>query len=361
VRIGIVSHPGVGGSGVVAADLAAGLHRTGDTVFVYAPARPFRLPEGPVFRRLAVPDHPVFPAASLGLALAEGLAAAAEADGLDLLHVHYAVPLAASAVLAAEMLPPARAPAVVVTVHGSDLHGSPGRDFARTTAWALGRAHAVTAPSRALARSVPVDRTVRVVPNFLPARPRPRAALEAPRLVHVSNLRPVKRPLDLVAILARLDAPQARLRVVGDGPERAALERAAAEAGLAARVELLGVRHDVGPALRDASVFVLPSASEGFGLAVLEAMAAGLPVVATDAGGLPEVVEHGVEGFLHPVGDVDGMAGSVARLLREPALRRRLGEAARARAAGFGEAAALAAYREVYAESLARPRAALGL
>jgi N-acetyl-alpha-D-glucosaminyl L-malate synthase BshA len=357
MRIGIVCHPGVGGSAVVASELAGALHRSGETVFVYAPARPFRLPEGPTYRPLFIPDHPVFPAPSLGLAVAEQLAAAVEGDGLEVLHVHYAVPLAASAVLAAELLGPRAAPAVVVTVHGSDVTGSPGRDFARTTAWALTRATRVTAPSRALAVAVPVDGVVQVIPNFVPPPVGPPAPLDEPRLVHVSNLRPVKRPLDLVGVLALLTRSDACLRVVGDGPERAALERAAAEAGLADRVELVGFRREVGPLLHDGSVFLLPSASESFGLAAVEAMAAGLPVIATRTGGLPDVLEDGAEGFLHEVGDLEGMAESAERLLADAALRRRMGAAARRRAARFAEGPVVAAYRQMYRDaSSASPR-----
>lgn len=358
MRVGIVSHPGVGGSAVVASQLAGALSRGGDEVFVYAPSRPFRLPDGPVFRRLEVPDHPVFPAPSLGLAIAEGLAGAFERDRLDVLHVHYAVPLAASAVLAAQLTGPYRAPAIVVTVHGSDLTGAPGAGLARTTAWALERADRLTAPSRALAARVPVSRRVHVVPNFVGAPTHPPAPLDAPRLVHVSNLRAVKRPLDLVAVLSRLEHPDARLCVVGEGPEEGALRAAARDAGLDDRVALRGVLDDVGPALREGSIFVLPSASESFGLAVLEAMAAGLPAVATRAGGLPEVVRDGVDGFLHPVGDVDAMARSVDRLLASPELRRRMGAAARRRAAAFAEGPVVAAYREIYRDAGALERAA---
>ena len=286
------------------------------------------------------------------------MAAAFERDRLDVLHVHYAVPLAAGAVLAAELVDPKRAPAIVVTLHGSDITGAPGLSLARTTAWALERADRLTVPSRALAASVPVARPVRVVPNFVAPSPHPPASLEAEEIVHVSNLRPVKRPLDLVAILARLEHDRARLSVVGDGPEGEALRRAVDEAGLVDRVRLHGMRSDVGAVLREGSVFVLPSASESFGLAALEAMAAGLPVVATTAGGLPEVVRDGTDGFLHEVGDVDAMARSVDRLLASEPLRRRMGAAARRRAARFSEGPVVAAYREVYREALGVARAA---
>jgi N-acetyl-alpha-D-glucosaminyl L-malate synthase BshA len=349
MRIGILCHPGVGGSGVVACSVAAALHRAGDDVIVYAPERPFRLDEAVPFRRLTVPDHPVFPTPPLGLALAEGLARATAEDRLEVLHVHYAVPLAASAILAREI---GRPIPVVVTVHGSDVTGSPGTDYAGTTSWALRSADAVTTPSRALAETVEGlgVRVSRVVPNFVRVDGAP-AALAGPVVMHASNLRAVKRPLDLVEVMARV--PEAQLRVVGDGPLREDLVARAREAGVA--LELLGARPDAPALLRQGSVFLLPSASESFGLAALEAMAAGLPVVATTAGGLPEVVTDGHDGFLHPIGDAEAMARSVARLLRDAPLRRRMGAAARATAEGFGEAPAVDAYRSIYRQ-VADPR-----
>jgi N-acetyl-alpha-D-glucosaminyl L-malate synthase BshA len=266
---------------------------------------------------------------------------------LDVLHVHYAMPFATSAYLAKQIMLP-RSLGVVTTLHGTDitLVGS-DPSYLPLTRFSILASDAVTVPSRWLAEAtrrmldLPATFPIDVVPNFVDVdRFRPRARTGAtpadrpPVLVHVSNFRPLKRVGDVVAVFARVRAAgPARLRLVGDGPDRAAAVAELARLGLAA----------------DAEVFLLPSESESFGLAALEALACGVPVVASDVGGLPEVIADGEVGFLHRVGDVAGMAASARRLLGDPLLRGRMAAAARARAeALFRPEPAIDGYLRVY-------------
>jgi N-acetyl-alpha-D-glucosaminyl L-malate synthase BshA len=213
---------------------------------------------------------------------------------------------------------------------------------------------------------------IEVIPNFVDSErfsPAPAgvassgatksAARRLPTLIHVSNFRAVKRPADVVQVFARVCAARAArpatLLMIGDGPERAATQALAQNLGLAAHVQFLGERIDLTEALRGSDVFVLPSETESFGLAALEAMACGVPVVASAVGGLAEVINHGETGFLAPLGDVDGMAARVALLLDDPALHARMSAAARQRAATlFQVAPAVDRYAAVYRRVLGR-------
>ena len=291
----------------------------------------------------------------------------ARRDGLDVVHAHYALPHAVSAQLARQVLatePGARAPRLVTTLHGTDttLVGI-DPSFLPLTRFSVLGSDAVTVPSAWLAEAtrrnldlpaVAID----VIPNFVdtarfaPGAPTP---VVAPVLVHVSNFRALKRTDDVVRIFARVRAGRdARLRLVGDGPERERALTLARELGVAGDVDAVGERDDLPALLADAAVFLLPSENESFGLAALEALACGVPVVAARVGGVPEVVRDGEVGFLHDVGDVAAMAASTARLLDDPALRARLGRAARAHAeAHFRVAPAVDRYEAVYARVLA--------
>jgi N-acetyl-alpha-D-glucosaminyl L-malate synthase BshA len=349
LSIGIACFSTYGGSGVVAAEVAASLARRGHAVHVFSDARPGRLaadPAGLAFHRVEAPAYPQVGHDLYTLALASKIVDVARAHGLDVVHAHYAIPHAVSAELARQILVaerPTRATRVVTTLHGTDstLVGlDPG--FQPLTRFSVTSSDAVTAPSRWLAEatrrhlSLPETLAIDVVPNFVDVArfsphggPRP----DVPTLVHVSNFRPLKRVEDVVRVFARVRAGRrARLRLVGDGPGRDGALALAAELGVAADVEWLGEREDLSALLAGAAAFLLPSASESFGLAALEALACGVPVVASRVGGLPEVVADGEVGFLHAVGDVEAMAASAGRLADDAALRARLGAAARARA-----------------------------
>jgi len=235
----------------------------------------------------------------------------------------------------------------VTTLHGTDitLVGS-DPSYRRVVAFSIERSHGVTAVSESLRAdtisALGVQHDIRVIPNFLECdvyRRQPDPALRArlcppdrydALVLHVSNFRQVKR-VDIALEVFRLIRRQVRARfvLIGDGPERADIERRAAAHGMTEDVLFAGEQQDLVAWLSAADLFLLPSAQESFGLAALEAMACEVPVVASTAGGLPEVIEHGVTGFLRPMLDVDGMAGYGIQLLRDPGLRATIGRAAR--------------------------------
>lgn len=330
----------------MATELGLGLAARGHDVHFICAHAPPRLISAPHVRLHEVdnPTHPLFPNGDFTLALASKLAEVCLAHELDLLHVHYAIPLATSALLACDVMGE-RAPSVVTTVHGTDiltLGLLPA--FRPMVRQALLRSDAVTAPSEFLARAaregLELNRPVEVVSNFVETEhfspgPRQVARLgfaERPTKVitHNSNFRALKRVQDVVRIFAQVRAHEpAHLVLIGDGPERAGVEALVAREGLTPWVRFLGEQVDVTWVLQSSDVFLMPSEVESFGLAALEAMSCGVPVVATSVGGLPEVVRDGVTGFLHPVGDVPAMAQSTLRLLRDETLHRTVASAAR--------------------------------
>jgi len=381
LEIALVCYPSLGGSGVIASELAAGLARRGHRVHVLASAPPRRaLPaeRNLIFHRVAVPDYPLYEQPPYGLAVAEALVGLSRRVSLDLVHVHYAVPHAASALLARQVLGTPRL-RYVTSLHGTDVTGSEAPSAIREVLrFAVASSDRVTVPSRFLrdeARrllALPPDCPIDVIANFVdterftPALPRDRRRLDAlfgeragdgPVLLHVSNLRPVKRVADLVDVLCRVRrVVPARLLVVGDGPEREFLSRCAAECGVADYVRLLGGLTDFAEILAHGDVFVLPSASESFGVAALEALSAAIPVCGYRVGGLPELIDERVGCLVAPF-DTEALAAAVLDVVGDEERRRRLGEAARARAVStFGLAAALARYEEMYRAVLAAGR-----
>ncbi|HVV48624.1 MAG TPA: N-acetyl-alpha-D-glucosaminyl L-malate synthase BshA [Polyangia bacterium] len=350
LRIGVVCFSTFGGSGVVAAEVAASLARRGHAVHVFSDDVPGRLDPGQAnvsFHRVAPPDYPQLRHSPYTLALTSKIVEVSRRERLQVVHAHYALPHAVSAHLAREVLAAdaggrAAAPRLVTTLHGTDitLVGS-DPSFLPLTRFSIAASDAVTTPSAWLARAthetlgVPATVAIAVIPNFVdadrfrPAEP-PRALPAAPVVAHVSNFRPVKRVGDVVEVFARLRAARpARLRLVGDGPERARVEAQVRTLGLADDVEFLGERVDLPAVLRETDLFLLPSETESFGLAALEALAAGVPVIASAVGGLPEVIPEGEVGFLCPLGDVEAMAAAARRLLDDGALHARLSAAAR--------------------------------
>jgi N-acetyl-alpha-D-glucosaminyl L-malate synthase BshA len=349
MRIGVTCYPTVGGSGVVATELGLAIARRGHEVHFICYALPYRLgrvPPGVTFHEVTVPAYPLFQYPPYSLALASEMADAVRTHGIELLHVHYAIPHAISAYLAREIL--GGGPKLVVTLHGTDITVV-GADpsFLPIVRLGIERADAVTAVSAALKREthelLGVTREIEVIPNFVDlsrcdapfasAYRRRLAPDGAPLLVHASNFRPVKRVRDVLEIfrLVQQRLP-AHLVMVGDGPDRPMAEKYAREAGIADRVEFLGNITPVEGVMGAGDVFLLPSEEESFGLSALEAMACGVPVVASNAGGLPELVAQGEGGFTFPVGDTAAMAAQVLALLEDPAALSRQRELARRRA-----------------------------
>jgi N-acetyl-alpha-D-glucosaminyl L-malate synthase BshA len=345
LRIGIVCYSHFGGSGVVATELGMALARRGCEVHFIAHRLPFRLRSfetNVFFHEAMAADYPVFDQAPTNLALTTKIVEVVEHYKLDLIHVHYAMPFAASAYLARQLLLPKHL-GVVTTLHGTDITvvGVEPAYF-RVTQFSIQNSDRVTAVSRFLKdraeETFGITKPIEVIYNFVdPAvfAPRRRSGLRlAPPdsriLMHASNFRPVKNIPQVIQIFAEVrKRVPSKLVMVGDGPEKAGAEQLARELRVERDVLFLGNQDSMEELLPLADVFLLPSSSESFGLVALEAMSAEVPVVASNAGGLPEVIDHGVTGYLHDSGHTAGFVSSVLRLLDNSALRRQMGRAGR--------------------------------
>lgn len=362
MRIGITCYPTYGGSGAVATELGLDLARRGHQVHIISYASPFRLrgfAENVFFHEVDLSAaYPLLEYFPYSLALAVTQHEVAVRERLDVLHVHYAIPHATAAFLAKEMLrSEGRDIQVITTLHGTDitLVGQEA-SFFTVTKFSIERSDAVTAVSKFLHdetyRAFGCDSCgIDVIPNFInlaeyyptddPSSRAPLAPAGAKVIMHVSNFRAVKRVPDVVRVFARIRQQRpAVLVLVGDGPQRPEAEAEARRLGVEHAVRFLGKVDAVADLLRAADLFLLPSESESFGLSALEAMACGVPVVASRTGGVPEVVEDGTSGTLVPVGDIDGMATAALELLEDDRW-------AAARAAAVRRAQAFAAERIV--------------
>ena len=375
MKIGITCYPTYGGSGAVATELGLDLARRGHEVHFITYQSPFRLrgyTKGVTFHEVdtSMSRYPLFDHYPYELALASRQYEIATQEHLDLLHVHYAIPHATAAYLAREMLRQTSPIKVITTLHGTDitLVGQEASFYA-ISRFSIEQSDGVTAVSKFLR-----DETYRafgcvqcelaVIPNFVNiADYRPDVANARDSLVpaghkllvHVSNFREVKRVKDVVRIFARLRrAMPATLMMVGDGPDRNDAEQEARDLGISEYVHFLGRLDTVAPLLAAADLFVLPSQTESFGLAALEAMACGTPVLTTNVGGLPEVITDGVEGLLEPVGSVEAMARRAIDLLKDPGLHARMREAALARARQFSTDVVVPQYEAYYQQVMAR-------
>jgi N-acetyl-alpha-D-glucosaminyl L-malate synthase BshA len=346
------------------------------------PIRPLPAHERLIFHLVTVADYALFQHPPYALALAATLVDLQQQHRLDLLHVHYAVPHAASAYLARQTLGRA-APRVVITLHGTDVTPvGAGAPYHAITRFTVTAADGITVPSDFLRREahrslgLPENVPIETIPNFVdtdhfaPPRRRNPASLNAlfigtggeaarsdgPFLFHVSNFRTVKRVTDLIDVLARVRTQvAARLILVGDGPERVHAVRRAQELGIAPSVCFLGNRIDFVAYLQHADAFLLPSETESFGVAALEALSAGIPVFGYRVGGLPEVVNDTVGRLVKPF-DVAALAHAVIEVVTEPTRREQLGRAARAHAtASFRRGPAVERYESYFRRVLARP------
>jgi N-acetyl-alpha-D-glucosaminyl L-malate synthase BshA len=375
MNIGIVCYASVGGSGVVASELARCLADRGHRTHVISSDTPFRLRDSDSnvrFHRVETPGYPLFREPQYLLALANRLVQVAHAHRLDIIHAHYAIPHAAAAYLARQILSGAggQVPRTITTLHGTDvtiLGADPS--YRETVAFCIDQSDAVTAVSTSLRddtkRQMPVKSDIVVIPNFLDCSFHRRTADKTLRarygapdekiVIHISNLRPVKQVDAVVRVFARIrERVPARLLIVGEGPELGKAEQLMNELGVAAHVEMIGEAQDVTGLLSVSDLFLLPSLQESFGLSALEAMACGVPVVASNAGGLPEVVIDGLTGFLHPPTEVEQMAGSAIRILSDPALHARMAdEGVRLATERFSASRIVPLYEALYERTLA--------
>jgi N-acetyl-alpha-D-glucosaminyl L-malate synthase BshA len=339
MKIGITCYPTYGGSGAVATELGIELAQRGHEIHFISYAQPFRLPhfvERVYFHEVETARYPLFEHHNYSLALAAAMHDTVVRNDLDLLHVHYAIPHATSAWIAKEMLGHDHPLKIVTTLHGTDITlVGQERSWFDITRFSIQKSDGITAVSNYLKDetvkhfNVPGD-DIEVIYNFIDPKLYDRAShpchkdsLAKPGemlVLHVSNFRPVKRVRDVVRIFERLNRKvPSRLVLVGDGPDRPMAMDEAEALGIKNRVRFLGKQDSVAELMACADLLLLPSESESFGLVALEAMASGVPVVASRAGGVPEVVEDQVTGCLGEIGDVEGMADAAVSLLSDHA------------------------------------------
>jgi N-acetyl-alpha-D-glucosaminyl L-malate synthase BshA len=342
MRIGITCYPTYGGSGVVATELGIELAGAGHEVHFISYSQPFRLngrDNGIFYHEVPVSNYPLFEFPPYDLALASRMAEVAEFYALDLLHVHYAIPHSVSALLARQMLAErGRKLPFVTTLHGTDITlVGLDRSYLPITRYAIQESDGVTSISQYLKDKTLADfnvtRDIAVVPNFVNCnvykpykdeakRAEERAKLARPEekiLIHLSNFRPVKRVVDVVKVFAKVAAQvPAQLVLVGDGPDRSAAEWLAHDLKIHSKIHFLGKQERVNELLPLADLMLMPSELESFGLAALEAMACKVPSIATQVGGVPELIDDGITGLLYPVGAVDEMAKGAIALLTDP-------------------------------------------
>jgi N-acetyl-alpha-D-glucosaminyl L-malate synthase BshA len=356
LKIGIVCHPAHGGSGVVASELGLELAARGHHVHFFSHSLPFRVPTAhpnTFFHEVEVTSYPLFKYPPYTLALATKLAEVCREHSLDIIHVHYAIPHAIAAWLCTRMLPAEQRPATITTLHGTDIT-LVGIDssFFEITRFSLEKSDGITAVSDQLGeetrRRFNIDNPVEIIPNFVDSdkfapgfrSEARRAAFADPDellLGHMSNFRPVKRVLDVIRIFHLVckdkELPaRARLLMIGEGVDLEPARNLAAELGIMERVTFLGPLNQVPEVLSQLDLFLLPSEYESFGLAALEAMSCGVPVVASRTGGLPEVVADGTCGYLCEFSNVAEMAARAIEILSDPQKTARFSMAARERA-----------------------------
>jgi L-malate glycosyltransferase len=374
LKIGITCYPTYGGSGAVATELGIALAARGHEIHFITYRQPFRLPEflpNVYFHEVDVGRYPLFEYPPYDLALAVRMHEVVLTHGLDLLHCHYALPHATSAWIAREMLrAQKRDVKVITTLHGTDIT-IVGQDpsFHQITKFSIERSDRLTAVSEFLRRETYsafgcTACDVGVIYNFIDPAIYNRAAHppilrkqlgEGPILMHISNFRRVKRVRDVIGIFAAVNTQiPSWLVMVGDGPDRAEAEDETRRLGVEERVHFLGKIDAVAPLLASADLFLLPSSSESFGLSALEALASGVPVVGTNAGGMPEVVRNGETGVLCQVGDVPAMAEAALSILGDPKRWEAMSELGAADArARFSLDEIVSRYEHLYLTSLA--------
>ncbi|MBK7409964.1 MAG: N-acetyl-alpha-D-glucosaminyl L-malate synthase BshA [Saprospirales bacterium] len=374
MRIGIVCYPTYGGSGVLATELGIGLARRGHEIHFITYRQPARLTsfqENTFYHEVSATDYPLFEYPPYDTALASKMVDVVRYENLDLLHVHYAIPHATVAYIAKKiLLTKGRYVPVITTLHGTDitLVGT-NNAFAPVVEFSINKSDGVTAVSESLRKQTieyfDIQRDIEVIYNFIDFERfkwsnkdhfKKAIAPNGERiLVHVSNFRKVKRVEDAILVFKKVhDRIPSKLLLIGDGPERHNLEELCRSLGLCDEIRFLGKQDAVEELLAIGDLFLMPSQSESFGLAALEAMACEVPVISSNTGGLPEVNIHGVTGFLSEVGDVESMASNAIRLLESETMLQQFRKNALAQAKEFDIQNILPQYEAYYQRVLER-------
>lgn len=371
MNIGIVCYPTFGGSGVIATELAKGLANRGHNLHILSYSRPARLDSfrtDITFHEVDLSTYPLFEFPPYDLALANMMTNLIQYEKLDVLHVHYAIPHATSAYLAKQILAEkASGVPVITTLHGTDitLIGS-DPSYKQVVDFSINKSDGVTAVSEYLKEETynlfDIHKEIKVIPNFIDIERFKRTDSEEFKktvspggeklITHVSNFREVKRVPDVVTAFSHVlkNGVKAKLLMVGDGPDRAKAEKKCRELDICGRVKFLGKQEQVEEILSVSDLFLIPSGSETFGLAALEAMGCGVPVISSNIGGLPEVNIHGETGYLCELGDVETMGKYATKILKDEKLHNKLAKAARKRAEIFELDKVVTVYENYYEE-----------
>lgn len=376
MKIGIVLYPTFGGSGVVATELGMALARKGHDIHFISYNQPVRMDnftERVFYHEVNIPSYPLFDFSPYEVALTSKLVNVTLHEKLDVIHVHYAIPHASAAYLAREILKTHGMDVpIICTLHGTDIT-LVGRDssYKPVITFAINNSDGVTAVSDSLKndtlRHFDITRPIHVIHNFIDNtlyRKQPDECLKkmtSPNhekvIMHISNFRKVKRIPDIIRAFAIIRQSLAvKLVMVGDGPERQPAEDLAAELGVAADVIFLGKIKSTENVLPCADLFMLPSDSESFGLSALEALACGVPVIGTNAGGMPEVHIQGQTGFLSAIGDYEDMARNSIYILEDDERHRQFSANAKKRAMDFDITRILPQYEDLYRQMIERAR-----
>src|SRR5690554_118339 len=371
MKIGIVLYPTFGGSGVVATELGKALAAKGHQIHFITYSQPVRLGsfrDNIFYHEVVVSNYPLFEYQPYETELASKMVDVVEHEKLDLLHVHYAIPHASAAYMAQQILK-SRGVEIpfITTLHGTDIT-LVGRDksFEPVITFCINQSNAVTAVSESLKQDTyqhfDTERDIRVIPNFIhnfaenplevDLERRRKYAKDDERIVcHVSNFRKVKRVEDVVRIFHKINkSVKSRLLLIGDGPERYNVELLCRELGTCDRVMMVGKIRDAANLMSLADLFLLPSQTESFGLAALEAMAVGVPVISSNTGGIPEVNKHGYSGYLSNVGDIEEMSKNGIKILQDDKTLNQFKLQAQEQARQFSLEKVLPEYEELYVE-----------
>jgi len=375
MKIGIVCYPTFGGSGVVATELGLELSKRGHEIHFITYNQPVRLEllgNNVHYHEVTVPEYPLFHYQPYELALSSKLVDMVKLHKIEILHVHYAIPHAYAAYMAKKMLieEDIYVP-IVTTLHGTDITLVGSHPFYKpAVTFSINKSDAVTAVSASLRedtlRLFDIKNDISVVPNFIDLEKhshkgitdcqRGMMAKENEKIItHISNLRPVKRVEDVISIFYNIQKEMpAKLMFIGEGPEKEKVENQCIELGIQDKVIFFGRSNEIDKILCFSDLFLLPSQTESFGLAALEAMASGVPVISSNAGGIPEVNIDGVSGYLSPVGDVEDMSKNAIHILSDPARLKLFKENARKEALKFDLHEIVPQYEKIYIETLAK-------